>query len=87
MLYPVITSGDHPDCEPIEVTERGIVIELIPLPENAPLSIVVRPLGNDKDVILLQPANAPLPIIFVEELIATLDLPTGTMISLVLDAL
>lgn len=64
-----------------------MVIELIPLPENAPLSIVVRPLGRDKDVILLQPANAPLPIIFVDELIATLDLPTGTMISLVLDAL
>ncbi len=87
MLYPVITSGDHPDCEPIEVTERGILIELIPLPENAPFSIVVKPSGRDREVTLLQPASAPLPIIFVEELIATLDLPTGTMISLVLDAL
>lgn len=40
-----------------------------------------------KDVILLHPANAPLPMIFTPELIDTLDLPTGTMISLVLDAL
>jgi len=64
-----------------------MVIERMPLLENAPLSIVVRPPGNDKDVILLQPANAPLPIIFVAELIAALDLPTGTIISLVLDAL
>ena len=69
------------------MTERGIVIELMPLPENAPLSIVVSPFGKDNEVTLLQPANAPLPIILVEELIATLDMPTGTIISLVLDAL
>lgn len=87
LLYPVITSGDQPDCDPMEVTERGIVIERIPLPEKAPLSIVVRPFGSVKDVTLLHPASAPLPIIFVAELSATLDFPTGTIISLVLDAL
>lgn len=64
-----------------------MVMERIPLPENAPLSIVVSPLGKDKDVTLLQPANAPLPIIFVPECRDTLDLPTGTIISLVRDAL
>lgn len=87
MLYPVMESGDHPDCEPIDVTERGIVIELIPLPENAPLSIVVRLPGKDKDVTLLHPASAPPPIILVLELSDTLDLPTGTIISLVKEAL
>lgn len=87
LLYPVIESGDHPDCEPIEVTERGIVIELIPLPENAPLSIVVRLPGNDKDVTLLHPARAPLPMILVLEFKDTLDLPTGTIINLVSEAL
>lgn len=87
LLYPVITSGDHPLCEPMDVTLRGIVSELIPLPENAPLSIVVRPLGRDKEVTLLHPDKAPLPIIFVPECRDTLDLPTGTIISLVKDAL
>ena len=51
----------------MEVTLRGIVIELIPLPEKAPLSIVVSPLGRDKEVTLLHPDNAPLPIILVPE--------------------
>ncbi len=87
MLYPVIESGAHPDCEPIEVTERGMVMELIPLPENAPLSIVVRLPGRDSDDTLLQPASAPLPIILVLEFNDTLDLPTGTMINLVKEAL
>lgn len=59
----------------------------MPLPVNAPLSIVVSPFGKDREVTLLQPANAPLPIIFVEEFSATLDLPTGTIINLVRDAL
>lgn len=67
LLYPVITSGDHPDWDPIDVTDFGIVMELIPLPDNAPLSIVVSPLGNDMELTLLQPASAPLPIIFVPE--------------------
>lgn len=66
---------------------RGIVIEVIPLPENAPLSIVVSPLGKDKDVTLLHPDSAPLPIILVPECRDTLDLPTGTIISLVKEAL
>ncbi len=87
LLYPVITSGDHPDWEPIDVTEAGIVIERIPLPENAPLSIVVSPSGRDKEDTLLQPARAPLPIIFVAECSETLDFPTGTIISLVFEAL
>ena len=87
LLYPVIESGAHPDCEPIEVTERGMVMELIPLPENAPLSIVVRLPGRDNDDTLLQPASAPLPIILVLEFNDTLDLPTGTMINLVKEAL
>lgn len=62
-----MTSGDHPDCEPIDVTVFGIVIVLIPLPENAPLSIFVKLPGRVIDEILLQPDNAPLPIIFVPE--------------------
>lgn len=82
-----MTSGDHPDCEPIDVTDFGIVTELIPLPEKAPLSIVVSPLGREMDVILLQPASAPLPMIFVPEWMDTLDLPTGTIMSLVRDEL
>lgn len=64
-----------------------MVIELIPLPENAPLSIVVSPLGREIEVTLLQPASAPLPMIFVPEYTDTLDLPTGTIISLVKDEL
>ena len=71
----------------MEVTLRGIVIELIPLPEKAPLSIVVSPLGRDKEVTLLHPDNAQQPIILVPECKDTLDLPTGTIISLVKDAL
>lgn len=51
----------------MDVTESGMVMELIPLPENAPLSMVVRPSGRDNEVILLQPDSAPLPIIFVPE--------------------
>lgn len=60
-------SGDHPDCEPMDVTDFGIVIDLIPLPDNAPLSILSNALGSVNDVTLLQPDNAPLPIIFVPE--------------------
>lgn len=77
-------SGDHPDCEPIDVTVFGIVMDLIPLPENAPLSILSNALGNVSDVTLLQPDNAPLPIIFVPEYNDTPDLPTGTIISFVI---
>lgn len=71
----------------MDVTPCGIVIDWIPLPENAPLSIVVRPLGKVTDVTPVQPENAPLPIIFVPEYNATLDLPTGTRISFVIAAL
>lgn len=80
-------SGDHPDWPPIDVTPFGIVTDLIPLPENAPLSIVVRPLGKVRDVTDVQPENAPLPIIFVPEYKFTLDWPTGTRINLVIAAL
>lgn len=69
------------------VTDSGIVMERIPLPENAPPSIDVTPLGTVREEILLHPENAPLPIIFVFELIATLDLPTGTIIRRVSDEL
>jgi hypothetical protein len=40
---------------------------LIPLPEKAPLSMVVTLLGSVRLVILLQPLNALLPIIFSAE--------------------
>ena len=59
----------------------------MPLPENTPLSIVVRPLGSEIEVTLLHPASAPLPIIFVPECTDTLDFPTGTITSLVMEEL
>lgn len=52
------------------VTDEGIVIFLMPLFENAPLSIVVAPFGTVRLVILLHPLNAPPPMILIAELSA-----------------
>ena len=71
------------DCEPMLSTLFGMVIEVIPLPLNAPASIVVAPLGSVILVILLQPLNAPLAIIFAEELSAILLFAGGHTKSLV----
>ena len=49
------------------VTEEGIVTVLMPLFENAPLSIVVAPFGTVSDVTLLHPLKAPPPIIRIAE--------------------
>jgi xanthosine utilization system XapX-like protein len=51
----------------MDVTLLGIVMFLIPLPEKAPPSIVVTLLGSVRLVILEQPLNAVLLIIFNAE--------------------
>lgn len=51
----------------MDVTAFGIVMDLMPQPENAPPSIVVSPDGRVTEETLLQPAKAPLPMIFVPE--------------------
>lgn len=47
--------------------EAGIVIEVMPLLLNAPLSILVAPVGTVRLVILVQPLNALPPMIFNAE--------------------
>ena len=59
-------SGDH-DWLPILVTEAGIVTEVIALPLNAPLSMLVAPVGTVRLVILVHPLNAFPPITFNAE--------------------
>lgn len=59
-------SGDQ-DWLPILVTLAGIVMEVIALLLNAPLSIVVAPSGTVRLVIRVQPLNALPPMIFSAE--------------------
>jgi hypothetical protein len=59
-------SGDQ-DWLPMDVTLLGIVTLVMPLPENAPLSMVVHPLGTVTLVILVHPLNAPFPMTFNAE--------------------
>ena len=79
-------SGDQ-DCVPIFVTLFGIVISLIALSLNAPLSMLVAPLGTVRLVIRVQPLKAFPPMTFNAEFSAIELFAGGQINSFVSDAL